>query len=709
MRQRAYFTYFKILFRAIFWGCLLLLGSWLPLIGSAPTASAHAFVIGSDPVDGSTVGKAPSVVRIYFDAPIAPNSQADVYAFAPGVPASGLLVNAGQSYVNPHNPRELDTALLPASKLPQGGYEVRWSALSLTDGHTTSGLIGFNLGQSSTGAAGIPLLGPSTSNYFPQLSVMGALAMAWDWLVLLALLFWVGILLTEYFIVPRSASTTFLAQLRKHAMSLQALCLAVLLVGESINLILRTTTFTATADSTGVNLHSLDQLVLSTNYGRFWLARVALLLLALGFLGWKRYRQRQFQDDGVSPASTDSRASKRFSQLRQEASQGMPARPAPTPLPARSQARVTGAVAVPAATRGTTAGQARITTDLEAPAPALPAWRIGIELALVGLVMLTLASSNEITQLAPLPISATVLTWLGLAAQGIWFGCLAYTGLALLPLLPAADPDHHAETLVRVLKRALPWLLAAIGVLLVSDLFLGETTLQTPEQLLNDSYGRAFLVRLLLLLLLLIFTAYTFFFLLPRLQRQTVLLPVVDAEMPARRTRQFALEKTERTIRRALHALAGLAATTLICVALMNFFAPPVVFPKVDYSALTNPANTGGNPTSVGQTQHTGDLTATLHVLPARVGVTNTLVLAISDAQGQAVTSATVKLSINMQIMDMGAVNATMQRQGDASVYVSTFNSQPAFSMAGPWSVQIEIERPDQHPVHLTFQVVVAG
>lgn len=708
MRRRAYFKYFNI--SAIFLASLLLVGSWWPLAGPVHVASAHTFVIGSDPVDGSTVNKAPAVMRIYFDAPIASASRASVYAFAPGGPTDGLLVNAAPSHVNASNPRELDTPLLPASKLPQGGYEVRWTALSLTDGHTTSGLIGFNLGQSNTGASGIPLLGPSTSNYFPQLSLMGALSIAWDWLVLLALFFWAGILLTDYFIVPRSAPVAWLEQTRKRSLSLQALCLATLLTGEGINLALHATAFTSKLGDNGISLDALSQLMLYTSYGRFWLARVGLLALALLFLWRKNHLQRAFQDDAPMPALYAGRASKRFSQLRQQARQGVapevPARPAPTPLPTRSQARVTGAVATSVPARSATAGQPRITRDLEVPIHTPATRRVGGELALVGLVMLTLACSNEIVQLAPLPMSAGVLTWLGLAAQGIWFGCVAYAGLALLPLLPGADPDHHAETLLRTLKRVRPWLLSALGVLLVSDLFLGEATIQVPEQLLNDPYGRAFLVQLLLLLLMLIFTVYALFFLLPRLQRQTVLLPVVDAELPARRARKFALERTEHTILRALHALTGLAAATLICVAVMNFFAPPVVFPNVDYSALANSTPATSNPAPASQTQQAGDLTATLQVLPARVGVTNIVLLTLRDAQGKTVTGATVKLSTNMTIMDMGEASATAQ--SGPSAYIATFDAPQAFTMAGPWSIRVEIDRPGRPPAHLTFQVMVA-
>src|SRR3954447_14193937 len=53
-------------------------------------ASAHAYVIGSDPVDGSTVAKMPKEVHIYFNAPISSLSSAHVYSTG-----GGNLVDVG--------------------------------------------------------------------------------------------------------------------------------------------------------------------------------------------------------------------------------------------------------------------------------------------------------------------------------------------------------------------------------------------------------------------------------------------------------------------------------------------------------------------------------------------------------------------------------------------------------------------------------------
>lgn len=704
--------YLKVFLLAILCVSLLQVANWLPLVGHVPVASAHAFVIGSDPIDGSTVNRLPRVVRIYFNAPIAAASRASVYAFPPDAPASGLLMNAGISTVNVANARELDTPLQSADRLPQGGYEVRWTALSLTDGHTTSGLIGFNLGASTLGFTGTPTLGPVTSNDFPQLDLQGGLAVAWDWLTQLALLFWIGMLLTDYLILPRVAPVPLLTRVRRHSRSLQLLCLLALLVGEVINLILRIAVFTQTLAIAGVNFEVLAQFLPGTTYGRLWLARIVLLLLALLFY-WTSGERRQ-QRRGGSAVPAMGRAGRRFGQLPTRQAR-LTCGPAPVTIsvPAflRTQARVSGAVASVSPTRGPGSSQPRITTNLaldETPAAPEPAyWQIVCWLVLCGLIVLTQVLSDEVLHLTPLPVSTGILKWLAQAAQAAWFGPLAYLGLVLLPVLPATDPDHHAETLVTILRRVLPWMLAAFGVLLVSEIFLSEATIQTPAQLLGDAYGRALLMRALLLLVMLLFTCYLLFFLLPRLQRQTILLPVVNAEMPARRARRFALEKTERLVKRVLDTCSCLAAVTLICLALMHFFAPPVVFPDVNYQALVNSQSSAGtSPQPVSQKQQAGGLVVALQVTPARVGVANTVLLTLRDTQNRSVSSAIVRLRVDMQLMDMGEVRATTQ--GGSSGYRETFSPGQTFTMAGTWIVQVEIARQNRPAVSLAFQVLIA-
>jgi methionine-rich copper-binding protein CopC/putative copper export protein len=688
---------------------LLLSLSWLPLGFRPPAALAHAFVIGSDPVDGSTINTAPTAVRIFFNVPISSASIAHVYY---GI--DNQLMDSGSSHVASNNPKELVTPLI--AQLPDGSYTVRWTALSTTDGHATHGVIGFNIGHSSTGLPGQVILGPSTSNILPQLSLQGVLAIAWEWLVMAALSLWVGMLVLEGVILAGGKSESgrneagggeggesgrntrdwegqddgersvvegerrsirdrgdrgreggdngrgessrvgasptptfiFMERSRKQAMPLQWLCLAGLLAGEIINLVLRATLLTQAANNIGIDPATLRELIVDTMYGHLWLVRIALIGIAMAFLWWTT----------------------------------------------RSTGRGSGGIRNTASTK--TGGQARYTI----------AW-----LTLAGLILLTLALSEDITQLAQAHISAVVLLWLFLAAQCVWIGGVAYLGFVALPLLPAIEPDQHGSVLVRLLQRCTPLILGSIAVLLVSGLFLAETSLSSVQQLITDPFGRALLVKILLIALMLLLSGYALFFLRPQLHRQVILLPVVDAEMPARRARQSALERSERRLIRTMRSLSFLGAGVLLCAALMSFYGPPIVFPAIDYASTTNGSSTSLTPstsnTQVLQTKQVGSLKVSLQVTPARIAYDNTVIVTMKDSSGNPVTGAQVQISINMQIMDMGTARATIR--GGNPTYIATFGKDETFSMPGIWVLDLKILRPNQAPEQVTFQVMVGA
>jgi copper transport protein len=654
--------------------CLLLALSWLPVLVRPPAALASSFVVGSDPVDGSTISVPPTQVRIFFNTPISLASIATVYF---GIDYQ--VMNAGRSHVASNNAQELDTPLL--KQLPEGSYTVRWTALSTTDGHATHGVIGFNIGHSSTGLPGQVILGPGTSNILPQLSLLGILAVAWDWLVMVAIALWIGILVMESVVLAEdmrdpgegersnmdrssrervgvvntgdrgrvgagpTPTFTIMAQVRKQSLPLQWLCLAALFIGEIINLILRAALFTQTSNVSGIDPTTIRELIVDTTYGHLWLVRMALIGMALVFLWWTTRSTRRQSIGMRNSASTRTR------------------------------------------------GKTRYTFVL---------------LALAGLILLTLALSEDVTQLAQAHIIAVILNWLFLVAQGIWFGGAAYLGFVLLPLLPTLEPELHAGSLVTLIQRYTPLIAGSIAVLLVSGLFLAETSLSSIQQLVADPFGRALLVKIMLVALMLLLSAYILFFLTPRLRRQVMLLHVVNAGMPARRPRQAALERNERRLIVTTRSLAYLGAGVLLCAAFMSFFAPPVVFPAIDYTngSSTNTAPSTTN-TQVIQTKHIDNLTVRLHVTPARVGYDNTVVVTMSDSSGNPITDAQVQININMVTMNMGTASATIKRGSPA--YVAVFKKDEAFSMFGLWYIALKIQRPNQTPVQVSFQVTLTG
>jgi methionine-rich copper-binding protein CopC/putative copper export protein len=688
----------------------VLLGlSWLPFFSQAPAALAHAFVIGSDPVDGSTIATAPSVIRVFFNADISAVSNARVYVFAPGGPANGSEVDAGHSYIPANHARELDTPLIASSSLPQGSYEVKWSALALDDGHATNGLIGFNVGTSVTGLTGTPILGPSTSNNLPQLNLQGALSVMWQWLTMLALLFWVGLVTMEGLLLL-SARTNgddteggVLAALRKQGRPLQWLCLSAILVGEIINLVLRGALLTQAHTQSGIDVGTIRQVVFETSYGALWLARMGLICIALGFLWWTTREQTRRR--AASPIS--HARSSRLGQLRMQVMEERKKE--------ESSAREeTGATAEQPELISASIAALPTTPVVASPLPARVTRRVSVArwhtiawLTLAALILLTLAFSSDTAQLAQAHYSAVILTWLQLLAQAAWFGGAAYLGFVLLPPLTTLKPDHHGDFLLHLLRYYMPLALASLAVTLLGSLFLAETTISNAQQWLNDAYGRSLLVMLLLFALMLIFTLYSFFYLRAALRQQVILLTVVNADLPGRRARHSALEQTENGLKHAMHILAALGAGVLLCGALMSFYAPPIVFPDVTYKLTLT---TDSPPQQNVLTQQAGNLAVSLAMQPGRVGVANTLIITLKDrVKGQAVTNAHIQATTNMQIMNMGTVNKELAAAGTTATYTATFQPGESFSMIGAWNISLIIRQPGQAAVQTQFVVTLTS
>jgi putative copper export protein len=345
--------------------------------------------------------------------------------------------------------------------------------------------------------------------------------------------------------------------------------------------------------------------------------------------------------------------------------------------------------------------------DIPAPETSIVADTRGYTIAglvLAGLLLLTFALTSDASQLAQPHVSAIVLDWLYLAARSVWLGSLTYLGYVLLPLLPTIEQDRQASLLTSILRRFHPLLLGTVGVLLVSGLYLSESSIFDPHQLIGDPFGRSLLVTLVLVGLMMLLSAYIIFVLRPKLARQAALLPVIDAELPTRRTRQSALEQTVRGIKRATSVLSWLGAGVLLCAALMAFFGPPIVFPTIDYATAANTRS--APPAGINaQTEQVGNLSVTLQVSPGRSGYANTVILTINDSNGNPVTDAQVQLTTNMVIMDMGSAHVSVA--GGNPTYIATFSKEQAFSMSGLWDITVKIQLPHQSPVQTIFQVTL--
>src|SRR5260370_7393775 len=133
--------------------------------------------------------------------------------------------------------------------------------------------------------------------------------------------------------------------------------------------------------------------------------------------------------------------------------------------------------------------------------------------------------------------------------------------------------------------------------------------------------------------------------------------------MPARRTRQSALERTEQKFKRAMNALSWLGAGALLCAALMSFFAPPIVFPAINYASNSTSSNSTSTTTSAQaiQTKKAGNLTVNLQVQPARVNSNNTVIITITDSSGNPVSHAQAHITTNIEVMNMVTTHTTIK------------------------------------------------
>lgn len=663
---------------ALLTGSLAFLAS-LVLLPPA-TAQAHGYVIGSDPVDGSTIARPPTRVRIFFAAPLSSVSTANVYFIQ-----NGQLIDVGatRASLSPNNTHELDLPLKTPETLQQGSYEVLWTAVANDDGHTTRGIIGFNIGQSSLGLSGTPTLGPSSSNdltHIRALDTLGLLSVAWNWFASAALSLWIGILVIERFVLHPSERLRELARRTKaQTISLSWFCLGALALSELVQLLLRVVRLNSVLKLGSFHPASLASLLVETSYGHFWMLRMIFILIALALL---LHTSRLLKKSG--PTEKPEK----------------PAKSEPRSNPEMPRPKITQDF------HATTASITRELTELKRTTTTLPAAQpvqlpsyTRLWLLIAAIIALTYALTGETIQVLQPQISAVVFDWLRLVTQSIWFGGLSYLAFVLLPALPSVERDHHAETFTTLLQRFTPILAGSMCLLCLSLLFLSEASISDSQQLLNDPFGRTLLVQSIIFLLVLSLSAYTFLYLRTKLIRQALLLPVVNSELPARRTRHSALIQTQRKLKSLIILLSILGAIVLLCMALLAYFTPPIKFPAITY---TNAAPAGNDTTRV-QVKQANDLTVTLQVLPGKVGSDNNVIVTINDQQGNAVTDAKVSLRSNMRLMDMGT--AVKNVEGNSAIYSATFDKAEAFDMAGPWNIDVTITRPNQPSTQVQFQV----
>ncbi len=473
------------------------------------------------------------------------------------------------------------------------------------------------------------------SDTFSALGLMGILETLWEWLIAVALTFWIGTLVIESVVLDgKEQRAAFFSYYRQRARPAQWFCLSVLLVAEVVALFLRSKQFTQSLHGNALDSAVPGLALFQSAYGYIWIVREILLLGSLALL--------------MSIPSTNGAD-------------------APTATPSGARIR----------SWWTTSHRQR---------PFVVALLI-----LAGLILITYALPADAARLFAYVVA---LNWLTLAAQGTWFGGLAYLVYIFMPLLAESEPERRSGTLAAILWRFYPLVLGAMCVVLFNELYLTTTGLSNIQQFSTEPYGRTLLVQWALILLMILFSVYALFVLRPGMAKEAALLPLANSGA----VRQSEPIRTARDLQKTFRVQSWLAAAVLLCSVLLAFFAPPVAT-----KSQTTTTGTSSNLLST-QTKQVGNLSVTLAVIPGKIHVANTVTVKIIDTRSnQFVMKVRIMMSTNMYQMDMGTVRATMM--GGTPIYSATFAQDTTFSMTGIWEITLTIQLPQQAQDTVLFQV----
>ena len=431
----------------------------LPLLAAAP-AGAHAVLERADPPPGATVEARPDRVVLVFSEPVDPAlSSVGVTDPAGSVHSAGLRRSPdGRRLVLP---------------LPAGGrglYVVRWRVLSMVDGHTTSGIVVFGVGEA------VPAGRRSVEGGAPAFGVVVP-----RWVALAAALLATGAVAFPLLVGAAAAEVlppeAMVARLRP----LVALGALGVLAGSTAEFLANAAQLLDRPPAAVVADPRFRALLLGTRIGWSTLGRLAaavLLLLPPTRSG------RLAQGVGVILLTGVGALASLFG--------------GPTAVATGSHlghlVLILGAAVIHT-----------VSTALRRPprvtwVPLLPA------AALLGAVSLASHSAGRGWALG-------TVDWLHLAAAALWIGGLA----ALLRLLRAAG-DRRAELAAALLTRFSRLAGIALGTLVLTGLVAAWAIVPSVRALPTAPYGHALLLKIALVLPLAALAAVNHFLLRPALR-----------------------------------------------------------------------------------------------------------------------------------------------------------------------------------------------
>ena len=671
--------------------------------GILPTASAHALLVRSDPAANAILNAPPSRVKMWFSEDINPGTSRAVV-----VDTANREVDNKDAHVSDDNSKEMIVTL---PLLKAGTYVVVWRTQSSDDGHVTGGSFIFRIAAPDGSVPPIPATLPTgnipggggiadaSSSGLDAPSIAQAI---FTWLALLGMVFWVGGVIWETWILPSSLAQD--GALREAALAaerrfrrLAPIALIVVLVAD-VGMILAQAAELAGDFSGVVSPPLLRAVLFGSRFGAFWWMRELVALAALILTVVATRRELPFS----RAASSESQA---------------------------VQADDEGAIAgwgheLLLTLRRIPQLPGRLVDGLRAR--ALPG---GLLVLLAATLIVAFALSGHAAAVPNNELAyALAVDLLHLVCNAAWVGGLFYISLVFVPALAGLD----VRTRARVLALGLP----EFGAVAILSAFLLALTgslnttihLTSIEQFLTTAYGRTLFVKIELFLLMVGVSAWHAFRVRPQLAQ---MLAEQDAHASAgspspvpvaashaysgangyattgntggsgghRGTgAQGTLRELAVRLEDWLRREAMLGAAVLLCAALLGAFAGTLAA-----------APSGATPTTPSgpflQTLQADDYAITLNVVPAKFG-TNTFNVTVKDSKGQPVQNAIVVVTTDMLDMDMGEQSVALKPVGADQPGV--YSGQGELTMGGHWALIVKVVPPGaKQPLTPSFRLLI--
>jgi copper transport protein len=413
-------------------------------------AAAHANLVQSDPPAQSSVTQAPAQIQLLFSEALEPRF------------IEVSVLDRDRKRVDAEDARLLegtnDTVVASLGSLPPGLYTISWQVVSAVDGHTTRGLVPFNVGD--PGAIPAPLSAEEISAASSDVSEVqsGPAGVIARWLMLLSLLGLGGLVVAGPLLLrPAEARLVAMAERKDETevaedvparvtdaviarlLRLTWILLGLFLAGSLLLLLVDAAAATGSSLVDAIGSPVAD--LLGTRRGVYWLIRVGLAVVLALWLDIGLDRKRR-------------------------------------PVP-----------------------------------PAV--WWGGA--ALVAAMLLTVSLTSHSAALSAGAGVAIAADWIHLSAASVWVGGLIFLLLALLPALGPVSGPGRTRLLADLVPRFSTVAAASVAIVFVTGAFQTLQLLDRLGDITEIRWGRALLIKVALVLVLVALGAFNLLVVRPRL------------------------------------------------------------------------------------------------------------------------------------------------------------------------------------------------